>query len=192
MVLYAVLRIRIRDLMHFWPLDPGSGSNPRWKKIRIIFPRAYKQFAGLKILQFFNADPKLGSGCENRNPHSGIFLALDPGGINSNPGGIWDKHLGSATLCTVHVNVEGKKRTRDVSYWRTNRDVSYGRTNRGVSYGRTNRDVSYGRTYRDVSYWRTNRDVSYWRTNRDVSYGRKYRDVSYGRTNRDVSHGRTY
>jgi hypothetical protein len=35
----------------------------------MIFPKAWKQFLGLKTLQFFDADPDLGSG---------IFLTLDP------------------------------------------------------------------------------------------------------------------
>jgi hypothetical protein len=37
---------------------------------RIIFPGAYKQFFGLKILKFFNADA---------DPGSGIFFIQGPG-----------------------------------------------------------------------------------------------------------------
>ncbi len=49
--LYSVLRIR--DPVHFWPLDPGwvksqnPDPDPGWTT-RIIFPRAYKPFFGLK------------------------------------------------------------------------------------------------------------------------------------------------
>jgi hypothetical protein len=43
--------------------DPGRTS-------RIIFPSAWKQFFGLKILKLFDADP---------DPGSGIFFALNPG-----------------------------------------------------------------------------------------------------------------
>jgi hypothetical protein len=38
--------------------------------IRIIFPRAWKQFFGLKMLKFFDADA---------DPGYGIFFTLDPG-----------------------------------------------------------------------------------------------------------------
>ncbi len=52
----------------FLPLDPGSGMGKTKKsRSRIIFPRAWKQFFGLKVLQFFDAFPdpgwkNLGSG----------------------------------------------------------------------------------------------------------------------------------
>jgi hypothetical protein len=38
---------------------------------------SWKQFFGLKILKFFDADP---------DPGSGIFLTPDPGWKNSDPG----------------------------------------------------------------------------------------------------------
>ncbi len=43
------------------------------------FPRAQKQFFGLKILKFFNGNP---------DPGSGIFFTLNPGSAmkNSDPG----------------------------------------------------------------------------------------------------------
>ncbi len=76
---FAVLWIRIRDPAAF--LTPGSGiwdDKKIWdldlgKTSQIIFLRAQKQFLGLKILKFFDADP---------NPGSGIFLTLDPGWKN--------------------------------------------------------------------------------------------------------------
>jgi hypothetical protein len=65
--------------------DPNPGSTSR-----IIFSRAEKQFFGLKILNFFDADP---------DPGSGIFLTQDAGsGIEKFSSGIRDKHPGSATL----------------------------------------------------------------------------------------------
>ncbi len=70
----AVLRIRIRDPVPFWPLDPGW-----WVKNRIRIrdeqPGSYirelrNQFYGVKILKLFDADPgsgmeKFGSGIRN-------------------------------------------------------------------------------------------------------------------------------
>ncbi len=55
------LRIRIRDPVPFWPLDPGwvkvQDPDPGWTT-RIIFPRELKKhFFGIKILEFFDADP---------------------------------------------------------------------------------------------------------------------------------------
>jgi hypothetical protein len=51
-----------------------------------IFPRAWKQFLGLKILKFFDEDP---------DPRSGIFFlpGIQDGNIR-----IRDKHPGFATL----------------------------------------------------------------------------------------------
>ena len=67
----------------FWSLDPGWGKNPDPERpSQIIFPRAQKQFFGLKILKFFDAD---------------IFLTQDTGWKNR----IRDKYPESATLCTV-------------------------------------------------------------------------------------------
>ncbi len=66
----AVLRIRIPDLVPFWPLDPGSGlgkksrSGSRMNISDHISERLQTFFWGLKILKFFDAD---------RDPRSGIF-----------------------------------------------------------------------------------------------------------------------
>ncbi len=59
--------------------DPGSGSGIR---IRDNHPGSYfrerrKQFFGLKILKFFDADA---------DPGFGMFLIRDPGWKNSDPG----------------------------------------------------------------------------------------------------------
>jgi hypothetical protein len=43
--------------------------------VQIIFPRAYKQFLGLKILKFFDA-----------HPESFLLWIRDPGRKNSDPG----------------------------------------------------------------------------------------------------------
>jgi hypothetical protein len=62
-----VLRIRIREMVPFWPRDPG-GQDPGWEKLRtrirdlgwttwVIFPRAYKPFFGLKYLNFWWGSP---------------------------------------------------------------------------------------------------------------------------------------
>ncbi len=62
-----VLRIRIRDPVPFWPLDPDPGwvesqhPDPGWTT-RIIFSKALKPFFWVKIHKFFDADP--GSGME--------------------------------------------------------------------------------------------------------------------------------
>jgi hypothetical protein len=70
--------------------DPDTG-----KTFRIIFPRAKKQFFGLKILKYFDADTK---------PGFGIFLTLDPGsGMEKFRSGIQDKHLGSAILIILTI-----------------------------------------------------------------------------------------
>ncbi len=50
-------RSGIRCLFDPWIRDPGWVKKSRWTS-RIIFPRAKKQFFGLKILQFFDADPE--------------------------------------------------------------------------------------------------------------------------------------
>ncbi len=77
----SVLRIRIRDPVPFWSLDPGWVKNqdpdPVWAT-QIIFLRAYKQFFGLKYLNFLmgirdgkNLDPgwkKFGSGINIPDP----------------------------------------------------------------------------------------------------------------------------
>ena len=61
----------------FWPLDPGSGMeknrirDPRWNHIS----ESLGDFWGVKILKFFYADPGFG-----------IFLTLDPGWRNLDPG----------------------------------------------------------------------------------------------------------
>jgi hypothetical protein len=51
-----------------------SGSGDEYPR-SLIFPRANS--CGVKILQFFDEDP---------DPGPGIFLTLDPGGKNSDPG----------------------------------------------------------------------------------------------------------
>ncbi len=53
-------------------LTPGSGMN-----IADHFSKSLETFLGLKILKFFDADA---------DPGSGIFLTLDPGWKNSDPG----------------------------------------------------------------------------------------------------------
>ncbi len=100
-----VLRIRIRVPMLFWPRDPGwiKNQDPGWT-FRIIFARAWKQFLGLKILKFFNADP---------DPWSRISLILYPGsgmekfesGINI-PDSLLSSHS-SETLLYVNCAVCG-------------------------------------------------------------------------------------
>jgi hypothetical protein len=70
----TVFRIRIRypgfaAFLTPGSRDPGGMNNP------IIFPRAKKQFFGVKMLKFFDADPewkKFGSGMEK-------FWFHDPG-----------------------------------------------------------------------------------------------------------------
>ncbi len=66
----AVLRTRIRDLMPFWPLNPGCGlgknqdpdsASDSGMNKGIIFLKARNKFFGLKILKFFDADPDSGS-----------------------------------------------------------------------------------------------------------------------------------
>ncbi len=58
----TVLRIRIRDPMPFWPLDPGSGRGKKIKiRIRDEHPGSYFRelktiFWGLEILKLFYAD----------------------------------------------------------------------------------------------------------------------------------------
>jgi hypothetical protein len=61
---FTVLRIRA-----FWPLDPGwvnhQDPDPGYgsgMKSRIIFPKAWKQFFQLKMLNFLDADQDPGSG----------------------------------------------------------------------------------------------------------------------------------
>ncbi len=63
-----------RNPVTFWPPDPGWTS-------RIIFPRAWKQFFGLKILKFVDADPEY------------FWPWIRDGKIR-----IRDKHPGSETL----------------------------------------------------------------------------------------------
>ncbi len=87
---FSVLRIRIRDPVPFWPLEPGSGMGKKlgsgsgirdlgWTT-RIIFPRAYKPFLWVKILEFFDADPGSGMGTirirdgKKSDPGSGINI----------------------------------------------------------------------------------------------------------------------
>ncbi len=78
----------------------GSGM-----KSRNIFPRAWEQFFGLKILKFFDAGP---------DPGSGIFLTLDPrSGMEKLGSGIQDKHPGfaalvSCTVCYIYLCIEVK------------------------------------------------------------------------------------
>ncbi len=100
-----MLRIRIRDrgsgaFLTPGPWmgknqDPGSGSGIRIRDpdpgltTRIIFPRAYKQFFGLKHLNSL-----MRMRMRIRDPES-----FDPGsGIQKFRSGIRDKHPGSATL----------------------------------------------------------------------------------------------
>ncbi len=77
--LKPVLRFWIRDPVPFWPLDPGwvkkQDPDPGWKS-RIIFPRAWKQFFGLKILEFFDADPDPGSGINIPDPQHWLKCQL--------------------------------------------------------------------------------------------------------------------
>ncbi len=76
----AVLRIRIRDPVLLWPLDPGSGigrKSASGSEIRDEQPGSYflelrNHFLGLKYLKFFDADP--GSGMETVR----IINILDP------------------------------------------------------------------------------------------------------------------
>ncbi len=67
----TVLRIRIRDPVPFWPLDPGSGMNKPWSYFRELRNNFW-----IKIHKFFDSDP--GSGMEKIR--------------------IRDKYPGSATL----------------------------------------------------------------------------------------------
>ena len=54
----AVLRIRIRDPVPFWPLDPGSGLGFfRIPDPKTIFLRAYWQFLGKKFCNSLKIDP---------------------------------------------------------------------------------------------------------------------------------------
>jgi hypothetical protein len=95
----SVLRIRIRDPVLFWPLDPGSGMGRKSASgsgIRDEQPGSYflelqKPFFWVKILKFFDADP--GSGMET-------VRIRDPGWIIVGSG-IRDKHPGSATLLRI-------------------------------------------------------------------------------------------
>ncbi len=57
--LLQVLRIRIRDLVPFWPPDPGSGlgkkkqdSDPGWKKPGSYFRKLRNQLFGLKYFNY--------------------------------------------------------------------------------------------------------------------------------------------
>ena len=75
-----VWRVRIRDPVPFLPLDPGWVKNdypdPGWT-IRIMFPRALKQFLGLKYLNSLNVDP--GTGMETIRIQDGKNLNLGSG-----------------------------------------------------------------------------------------------------------------
>ncbi len=67
--------------------------------------RAEKQFCGLKIFTFFDAD---------QDPRSGIFLTMDPGSkMEKLRSGIYDKHTGSATLSESDLSpsIGGRYRT---------------------------------------------------------------------------------
>ncbi len=93
--IHAVLRIRIRDPVPFWPMDPGSGmGKTTWSRSRIrirdehseSYFRELRNNFSVNILKFFDADAD-----------PGIFLTLDPGsGMEKNR--IRDKHPGSARL----------------------------------------------------------------------------------------------
>jgi hypothetical protein len=70
-----VLRIQIRDPVPFWPLDPGSGMGKKQDpdpesgmNIPDHISESLETIFWFKVLQFFDADPDLGSG---------IFLTLD-------------------------------------------------------------------------------------------------------------------
>jgi hypothetical protein len=79
--------LRIRDLVRFDPLDLGSGmeKNPNTgTKMNIpdIFPRAYKNFLGLKILKLFYANQDPGSVGNLFNPGSGSRETyIETGGV---------------------------------------------------------------------------------------------------------------
>jgi hypothetical protein len=87
-----VLRIRIRDLVPFWPLDPGSGmskksgsgSGIRDEQPGSFFPELRNHFFGLKYLNSFDADPrsgmeKVGSGMEKIRIRDGKCRIREPG-----------------------------------------------------------------------------------------------------------------
>ncbi len=108
----AVLRIRIRDPVPFWPRpwirDPGWVKNedpdPGWTSWIIFFESLETIFWVKKILKFFDADP---------DPGSEIFLTLDPGsmmekfgsGINIPDTQRWFKDgfkMSYKSLCSIH------------------------------------------------------------------------------------------
>jgi hypothetical protein len=66
--MYRVLRIRIRDPVHFWPLDPGmgkkSGSGSGMNNPDHI-TQSLETIFRVKILSFFDADP--GSGMTKKS-----------------------------------------------------------------------------------------------------------------------------
>ncbi len=81
LIFLPVLRIRVRDPVAFLTLlDPGWVKKNKIRDqvltSRIIFQELRNNF-WVKILKFFDAD---------RDPGSGIFLTLDPGWKNSDPG----------------------------------------------------------------------------------------------------------
>ncbi len=129
--------LRIRDLVRFdpWIRHPGKKSRSGSRmNIPDQIPRAQKQFFGLKILEFFDADPG-----------TGIFLTLDPGLKNLEPGSaIRDKHAGSATLLTG-MSVTGTKPTSAVG------DLRYRSTLPKWAFGSWNRNVYTG-TYQFLQH----------------------------------------
>ncbi len=85
--------ISISDLGSDLKYQDADTDLDRGRTSLIIFPRAWKQVFGFKILKFFNADPNQGFR---------IFLTLDPeSGMEKFGSGIRDKHPRSATLAEL-------------------------------------------------------------------------------------------
>ncbi len=112
-----VLRIRDPCLVDPWIRVPGwvtnQDSDQGWTT-RIIPPRAWKHYIGLKIkiLKFFDADPgwkKFGSG-------------------------IPDKHLGSSTLVQTSVAIAGQILCGIISWTNTWRSFVFDGTSWNVSF----------------------------------------------------------
>ena len=82
-----MLRIRIRDWVPFWPLDPGSGMGESQHPDP---GSGMNNLVGVKILKFFNEDP--GSGMETVR-------------IRDGKSRIRDKNPGSATLVVGNLYI---------------------------------------------------------------------------------------
>jgi hypothetical protein len=89
--------LNIWNIYDWWPLGPGSGMgesqhpDPGWTTRIIVFraKKPFVSFLGVKILEFFDADPR--SGIRNR-------YSSDPGWKKADLGSGTYKHPGSATL----------------------------------------------------------------------------------------------